>query len=588
MNLHMKTAASVASLAGAFLLLPAFASAAPTPLVAPVIPGVAQLPGPIAPASKPSATMGTLKTSPDIAVAGTKFTITGTGLPANKAVTITWGTAKVTWVVDARPDSVDYLGRQADKLTVVLAQTATDGSGKFVVALKAPKDFGGIHDLYAVVDGVQVAKGGFLIDRSATISPKSGPIGTMLTVTYTGLGSSLYEGGASLLYDNKYVGAMMANWTRGVAVAHIRASGPVGRHTIEAADAISFKYLNIQQSPIPWGTGYLLSFNVTKDNGRPKDRIDWPANVAPTLDAKTTLQLASASAGSVATASARVHLGRGQLAGRHHRERPDPEHAGRPRVGNRRRQPRQLHRHVLGVRLGSARDADHHGCRLARRQIKVPDGLGGWHVVQLIQNGQTKAQVAYFVKRSIVGNGVSSFRLKAGQRFTVHLKGLGWTQLDNTIAVDYDNSYVGYGCGFNSQGDTVMNLVATGAPWYASHRHVPAALHAAAFVREHALRDDPCAHVREGCTGPRARLHPAGDPPGDHDRQVDRVEEGRGLRPPSLRQPPVPAAEDRHQRRDEDHPHDRHVDEDRQREAERRTPAGRRRGRRRSRRTRRP
>ena len=46
----------------------------------------------------------------------------------------------------------------------------------------------------------------------------------------------------------------------------------------------------------------------------------------------------------------------------------------------------------------------------------------------------------------------------------MHLKGLGWTQLDNTIAVDYDNSYVGYGCGFNSNGDTVMNLVATGGP----------------------------------------------------------------------------------------------------------------------------
>ena len=41
--------------------------------------------------------------------------------------------------------------------------------------------------------------------------------------------------------------------------------------------------------------------------------------------------------------------------------------------------------------------------------------------------------------------------LHEGQKFTVHLKGLGWTQLDNTIAVDYDNSYVGYGCGFNSK-----------------------------------------------------------------------------------------------------------------------------------------
>ena len=126
------------------------------------------------------------------------------------------------------------------------------------------------------MDGLQIAKGGFLIDRSATISPKSGPIGTMITVTYNGLGSSLYEGGASLLYDNKYVGAMMANWTRGTAVAHIRASGPIGSHTLEVADAITFKYLNIQQSPIPWGTGSTLAFTVTKDNGRPKPQIDWP------------------------------------------------------------------------------------------------------------------------------------------------------------------------------------------------------------------------------------------------------------------------------------------------------------------------
>ena len=79
----------------------------------------------------------------------------------------------------------------------------------------APRDFGGVHDIYAVANGVQLAHGGFLVSRTATISPKSGPIGTMITVTYNGLGASLYEGGASLLYDNHYVGAMMANWTRG-------------------------------------------------------------------------------------------------------------------------------------------------------------------------------------------------------------------------------------------------------------------------------------------------------------------------------------------------------------------------------------
>jgi hypothetical protein len=96
--------------------------------------------------------------------------------------------------------------------------------------------------------------------------------------------------------------------------------------------------------------------------------------------------------------------------------------------------------------------------------ITVPDGLGGWHVVQLMQSGQMVAQVPFYVKESIVGQGVSSLVLKEGQSFTIHLKGVGWTQLDNTVGVDYDNSYIGYGCGFNSNGDVVLHLNATGGP----------------------------------------------------------------------------------------------------------------------------
>jgi hypothetical protein len=408
--------------------------------------------------------MTALETRPDIAVSGTKFQLNGTGLPANKTVTLTWATANVTWLVDARPDSVDYLGRQVTKINVVLGTATTDSAGSFSVSLLAPKDFGGIHDIYAVVDGKQVAKGGFLITRTASVSPKRGPIGTMLTVTYSGLGSSLYEGGGSLLYDNKYVGAIMANWTRGTAVMHIRASGPVGRHTIEVADAISFKYLNIQQSPIPWGNGKLMSFTVTKDAGRPKARIDWPAKVVPTLDAKTTLQLSGLAKTSTATASLESQSGAVNTqvgisaAGLTPNAPVDLEWS--TVVGNRVNCTGTCWTFV-SVPLGTG-TAGADGTLSSK--ITVPDGLGGWHVVQLLQNGQVKAQTTYYVKRSIDGKGVSSLVLHEGQKFTVHLKGLGWTQLDNTIAVDYDNSYVGYGCGFNSQGDTVMNLVATGGP----------------------------------------------------------------------------------------------------------------------------
>jgi len=463
MNLHMKMAVTVASLAGA-LLLPAVATAAPTSLPIPSLAGVAGLPGPLAPAAQPAANMSLLSVKPDEAVAGTKFAVSASGLPANKDVSIVWNTANVTWMVDARPDSVDYLGRQATKLAVVLGQGKTDAQGALSVKLTAPSDFGGVHDIYAVVDGLQVAHGGFLIARSATFSPKSGPIGTMITVTYRGLGSSLYEGGASLLYDNHYVGALMANWTRGTAVAHIRASGPVGRHTIEVADAISFKYLNIQQSPIPWGAGFKSAFTVTGDNGRPKQQIDWPQNVAPTLDARTTMQLSALAPAT--TASAQLASSAGLVAskvglsakGLTPSAPVDLEWASV--VGNRVNCTGTCWSFV-SVPLGNASAA---ADGTLSTGVTIPDGLGGWHVVQVLQGGQVKAQAAYFVKRSVVGNGVSSLRLKEGQRFTVHLKGLGWTQLDNTIAVDYDNSYVGYGCGFNSNGDTVMNLVATGGP----------------------------------------------------------------------------------------------------------------------------
>jgi hypothetical protein len=464
MNLHMKMAVTVAGLAGAAMLLPGLASATPTTLVIPSIPGVAALPGIAAPAATPAANMQALTTKPDVAVAGTKFTITGAGLPANKPVTLTWGTSNVTWMVDARPDSVDYLGRSATKLNVVLGSATTDASGKFTSSFVAPRDFGGIHDIYAVVDGKQIAKGGFLVARSASITPASGPIGSMITVRYYGLGASLYEGGGSLLYDNKFTGAIMANWTRGTAVMHIRAAGPVGTHTIEVADAISFKYLNIQQSPIPWGTGKVMKFTVTRDSGRPKARIDWPAQVAPTLDAKTTLQLSSLSTQSGAKAQLSSTKGavntRVSITASGLTPNAPVDLEWSTVVGNRVNCTGTCWTFV-SVPLGTP-NADANGN--LSTQITVPDGLGGWHVVQVNQGGKMAAQTPYYVLRSIDGKGVSSLVLHQGQRFTVHLKGLGWTQLDNTIAVDYDNSYVGYGCGFNSQGDTVMNLVATGGP----------------------------------------------------------------------------------------------------------------------------
>jgi hypothetical protein len=457
----------LALLMGGMWLLPAGAASADsgTPIAVPIpaIPGVAPLPGPVADAATPSQTMGILKVTPEQGVTGSPMTISGSGLQANTEITLTWSTADVTWVLDPQPETVDYHGRSVAPVAVVIKKVTTNAGGAFTVTLNAPDDWGGIHDIYAVVNGKQVAHGGFLIARSFTISPKSGSIGTPITITYRGLGSSLYEGGASLLYDNHYTGAMMANWTRGTARVVIRAAGPIGKHTIQVGDAITYLYMNIQQAPVPWAVGFSAAFTVTRDNGRPKNSLDWPVSVTPTVSQLTTLESAGDTAGStahlrLASTAGAVKSIVGLTASGLASDAP-VSLVWSTVVGNRVNCKGTCWT-MVSVPLGQVTPAG----GAINTKITVPDGLGGWHVVQIIQGGSTVAQVPYFVKESIVGRGVSSVTVKEGQPFTVHMKGVGWTQLDNTRAVTYDNSYIGYGCGFNSQGDVVFNLHATGVP----------------------------------------------------------------------------------------------------------------------------
>ena len=447
----------------AFLALPTTAGAATTQLRPPDVPGVAPVPGAAAPPASPSPNMGILNVVPDQGTAGTPITISGSHLPRNAHLELTWSTADVTWVLDPEPGTVNYLGRKETKFAVVLATTTTNGRGSFTLSLKTPQDWGGVHDIYAVIGGVQDAHGGFITLRSLTVSPRSGPVGTPITITYSGLGASEYEGGGSLLYDNHFVGEMTANWTRGTAQATIRASGPVGAHTIEVGDAVDFLYLNIPQSTLPYAKGGTATFVVTKDAGRPQPSIDWPVNVAPTLNTVTTLRTTDLVKDSGVTAKLAstsgpvgtdVALSASGLTGT-----GDVQLVWSTVVGNR------INCHSVCWSFVSqplADPAPKDGSLQAT--IKIPDGLGGWHVVQLVKDGKLLAQVPYYVEESVVGSGVSPLVVKEGEAFTVHLKGVGWTQLDNTVAVDYDNSYVGYGCGFNSNGDVVLNLHATGGP----------------------------------------------------------------------------------------------------------------------------
>jgi hypothetical protein len=443
------------------LALQSVATATPTPVTPPQMPGAAPLFGPLADAGAAVETVSTLKTVPDVAVPGKAITITGAGLPKSKDVKLVWMTANVRWLIDPKADSVDYLGRKVDKIAVALANSRTDATGAFKASFRAPRDFGGLHDIFAVVDGKQVGKGGFLLERTVKLSPTRGPIGTPIKVTVVGMGSPTYESVGAILYDNRYTGAISANTTRGVSVFTIRASGPVGTHWIEVAGSShTVPYLNMQQSPVPWTDGHRLKFQVTADKGAPKPSVEQPKAVTATIAERTTLQNANLATG--ATASAQLSSTSGPILSQTTLNAGGLI-AGQPYVvqwasvvGNRVNCTGQCWNFVNEVVGTGVAGAD----GTAKVALKVPDGLGGWHAVQVVQGGQVKAQTSYFVKRTFVSIPKT---VKAGRPFIVELKGVGWTQLDNTVAVTYDNAYMGYACGFNSNGYVRIQLFATGA-----------------------------------------------------------------------------------------------------------------------------
>jgi len=437
------------------LLLPAAAAADPQPFMSTAYP----LPGPIAAPAQPAPQgLGILRATPDIGVVGTGFTLTGESLPPSRDVEVVWSTGKGSYLMNPLADTVEYLGRQLDPLDVVLAKARTDAQGKLRVDLKVPEDYGSLHDIYVVSDGVQLAKGGYLVNRNYEITPKKGPIGAPVTIKVTGLGWKPYESTATVMWDNRYAGFLSATSTRGTAIAQIRAAGPVGRHTLEIIPAShAVPYLDIEQSAVFFVGKYGTTFRVTKDAGPSPAVLDWPEPVEPVVAQQTTLTLGNAAGVSASLSSesgpilSKVDVKASGLA------------ADAPvdiqwvtAVGTRARASGWS---LATLPLGQA-NAEPDGSLGA--SFKVPDNLGGWHAVQLLQGGKVKAEVPYYVERSFVS--VTPQKVKAGERFQINLKGIGWTELDNGYAITYDNGYIGYACGFYSKGDITMNLVASGEP----------------------------------------------------------------------------------------------------------------------------
>jgi hypothetical protein len=429
---------------------------------------------PIAQISKPNGTRGPLKllkVEPVKGYVGDTFTVTGDGLTPGKNVEFLWATASAAYLTKVLVDNLEYHERKYEETRVRLGSAKADAQGRVNAVFIAPEDFGEVHELYAVVDGQDVGRGGFRILRSATITPTEGPVGTPITVTIKGLSWRGFEQFMALRYDNKYAGEMSAVTTKGSAVFQIRAAGPPGKHVIQLNNSTAYApgaYLNTQQSPQDYIYSHLdnkqefrFAFNVTKDAGPPPDVLQWPdTERVARLNShapRTTISVKEPSSGSaILTPASGPILSQTTLRAT---ALPPNMEVGLFFVTARGNRMTPSGWNLHSIPLASKRtEAD----GTLTTTVQIPDDLGGWHAVKLVARDQVLMEIPFYVEHSLVS--VNPKRVKVGETFSIQIKGVGWTELDNTVAVTYDNAAMGYACGFNSNGDVTINLVATGHP----------------------------------------------------------------------------------------------------------------------------
>ena len=392
--------------------------------------------------------VGALNVLPDHGKAGAPFTVTAEKLPPNQEFQLIWQTVNGSWnVADAQ-----YKGREYVPVAYQMGRVRSDAQGRINARFTTPEDFGFGHDILLQQGNRLMNQVGYSIDMSVDITPKSGPLGTPIKVEVKGIGwRSLYNSW-DLLYDNHFTGWMSAVTTHGSASFTIPATGHVGDHILQVMHgALTFPYQNPEQNPAPGRPRFELPFTVTAG--------------VPVLPPAPQAQ---------AQRNVRVLPPQGELV-----SAPRFSGVGEPvKVSSTGLTAGKTYKlnwtRVIGNRMTGqgweeastpVAEAKADASGRAEFAFNTPDDLGGTHGLGIDMGGNKKKLGSHLIKSTALP--VTVTKGPVGTKFTLHLKGVGWTETANIMHVVYDNAYNGYVCAFNSQGDVEIFVSATGAPgWH--------------------------------------------------------------------------------------------------------------------------
>lgn len=383
------------------------------------------------------------------AVVGTSVHVTAKGLPPGKSVDLTWSTVNGGWVVE---DYYHFRGKKYSDTSSKLGEFRVDSTGQLDAQFKIPEDYGGVHEVIALVDGKSVAQNGIDVTQTFELKPLSGPVGTPIELKVKGLGWRTMESTWAVNWDNGELGWVSAASTRGSAVARFRATGPVGDHVIKIYTGWQGQsYLNYEQSPVARLPRPQFTFHTTP-GAPPREAYAEPyrPQVVPQTEVKVagaTLVL-SPTQGPVGTQA----MLRGEGFPRNSSLQLAWQTSAGSRVSGLGFEPQE--NVIAQVKVGDDGKIE--------LPVTIPADLGGQHEVALRSGDSLVARAFFVIETSILS--ITPKWGPAGTPVTIHLKGVGWTEYDNIYVATYDNAYMGYACGFNSQGDVVINFTATGEP----------------------------------------------------------------------------------------------------------------------------
>ena len=401
-------------------------------------------------AAKTGAPLRKLDLIYDKATVGAKVRVAASGLSANKMVDLKWGSVAGGWVIE---NYYFFRGKKYSETTSSLGQFPVDANGRLEAMFTIPEDYGGVHEIIAMIDGEVVAQNGIEVSQSFEMTPLSGPVGTPIELRVKGLGWRTMENTWVVNWDNNSIGFVTAVSTRGSAVARFRAAGPVGDHPVKIYTGWQGQsYLNHEQAPNAYLPRPEFIFRTT--HGQSSTPIAYADPYLPYALPEPEIHIANAK---ISLNPTQGPIGtRTMLRGDGFPANSTLDILWQTYVGNRVGgggfAPKESV--IDKVKVGSDGKIEF--------ALTIPDDLGGRHGVELRDGDKPLAQLYFAIETTIVSMTPTSG--PAGTPVTIRLKGVGWTEYDNLYAATYDNAYMGYACGFNTQGDVVINFKAAGAP----------------------------------------------------------------------------------------------------------------------------